>query len=209
MGKKISVLLFLRRQRRGTGNWILVRTADALFRFPRTASPPVYAGLISVCLSGAMVWQRAPPSLPEESHSRNDCDPLYFFSERLSCGHTEAMFIHVRMTFFDMFIHIRMDMEKDRHILPKRAKWRSNENNEKERNDNKEGGSWRESWHKCLMKDRYEGGNFCLSGDTILNTSTITTRHLHLIYLRYLFNIEIYLTPKSSFSLHSLLQRLL
>lgn len=197
------VLCLLRRQRQGTGNWILVRTADALFWFPSTASPSVYAGFISV--SGTMAWQRAPLSLPEGSHSRDDCDPLFFFSQRVSCGHTEAMFIHVRMTFFNMFIRVRMDMEKGRHVLPKWAKWRSNENNEKERNDNKEGGGWRESWHECLMKDRYEGGNFCLFGDTVLNTSTWTTRYLHLIYLRYLFNIEIYLTPKSSFSLHSLL----
>lgn len=136
------------KDRKQVNNWILVRIADALFYSPNATSPPVHAELMCHFLAQwDMAWQRAPPYLQEGSHSWDDYDSLLFFNQRVSFADTEPMLIHVRMIFSNMFmfIHIRMDMGNGRHILPEWAKWRRNENNKKERNDNKEVGGWRES----------------------------------------------------------------
>lgn len=84
MRKKISVLCFLRRQRQETGNCILGRTADAVFQFPTITSPPVYAGLVCVCLPGAVRYVMAESTtIPARGEPQlRRLLPLIFFSVR-------------------------------------------------------------------------------------------------------------------------------
>jgi len=79
-----------------------------------------------------VVWQEHyHPCQRQATKEKLVTSPL--FSQRVSFAHSEAIFIHVKM-----------NMEKGRHILLKWARGRRSVNSRKERKDDNEKGCWTE-----------------------------------------------------------------